>query len=656
MKFLTYVALILLGGFWIQPEAFAQTEQTLLTKQSPKGTYSDGKNVESELGLRFKSDVGGKITAFRFYKSSKESGAHVGKLYSSSGALLMKMNFMVESASGWQEIQLAQPLDILANTEYVISVNSGNSYYVATNNGFKRPVAHGHLKSVAGVYGSVGSMPSKKYAASNYFRDVKFIGAREAAQPSPTPTPTPAPAPVPAPVPVPNMNIEHLLTIQVPDGSYSDGASANYELGLRFKATAVGFVKGVRFFKSAKEAGSHVGKLYASNGALLAQVNFSSESSSGWQEAVFSKAVAISANTEYVVSVNTGNTYYSASNNGFASDISNGHLKSVAGVYGVLGVMPAGAFASSNYFRDILFIADSSAQPEPTPGNSNPPQNPPTPTPPAPPSQPPSTPIPPALADWPNASNTGVPAGTQLTSYAGPCTITQSGTLIDAKTVNCDLIIRAANVMIKRSKINGTISSGTESKLGYSFTVEDSEINAGNFPGTAVGEVNFVVRRSHVYGGNRSSNCWVNCELTDNYFHGQMTDPTGVYHESGVRMGAHGVIQHNTIICDAPDVPPDGGCSASLTGYGDFAAVEDMLIKNNYFPGTTGGYCAYGGSSKQKAFSNDTNNIRFIDNVFAHGNGSGKCGWWGSITDFDPSAPGNIWQNNTWTDGAKVTP
>ena len=40
---------------------------------------------------------------------------------------------------------------------------------------------------------------------------------------------------------------------------------------------------------------------------------------------------------------------------------------------------------------------------------------------------------------WPDETNTGVPAGTTLTKYTGPCEITQKNTVIDAKTVNCAL-------------------------------------------------------------------------------------------------------------------------------------------------------------------------------------------------------------------------
>ena len=134
-----------------------------------------------------------------------------------------------------------------------------------------------------------------------------------------------------------------------------------------------------------------------------------------------------------------------------------------------------------------------------------------------------------------------------------------------------------------------------------------------------------------------------------------MRDETGVYHESGIRMEQNTTLIHNTIACDAPIVPPDAGCSAGLTGYGDFAPIQDNLIQNNLFLPSTGGACAYGGSSGGKPYSDEASNIRFIDNVFERGT-NGKCGVYFPVTDFDTSAPGNVWQNNTWSTGGAVKP
>ena len=140
---------------------------------------SDGAGVNYELGMKFKSSVNGKLTAIKFYKASKESGVHVGRIWSSSGAQLASVTFSNESASGWQIQKLSAPLSISANTVYVITVNTGNSYYVDTVNGLANSVSNGPLKTIVGnngVFGSVGKFPTRSWNASSYFRDVMFQG------------------------------------------------------------------------------------------------------------------------------------------------------------------------------------------------------------------------------------------------------------------------------------------------------------------------------------------------------------------------------------------------------------------------------------------------------------------------------------------------
>ena len=247
-----------------------------------------------------------------------------------------------------------------------------------------------------------------------------------------------------------------------------------------------------------------------------------------------------------------------------------------------------------------------------------------------------------------------MPAGTVLTPYTGPCDIQTPDLVIDGKTVNCELRILAKGIVIRNSVINGNIRTDLEYLPG-SFTITDSEVRVPAEPITGLGDGNFTARRVHVTGGSRSVNCYLNCTIEDSYVHGQYRDDTGRHHESGIRMGANAVIRRNTIACDAPDVPPDAGCSAALTGYGDFDVVENNLIDGNLFVAGSGGYCAYGGSTKGKPFSNGVNRIRFTNNVWQRG-ATGQCGWYGPITSFDSDAPGNVWSNNRWDDGTPVPP
>ncbi|WP_031223515.1 right-handed parallel beta-helix repeat-containing protein, partial [Agrococcus pavilionensis] len=199
--------------------------------------------------------------------------------------------------------------------------------------------------------------------------------------------------------------------------------------------------------------------------------------------------------------------------------------------------------------------------------------------------------------------------------------------------------------------INGTIHSASSSA---SFAMIDSEVHMPPVTGTGVGDSNFVLTRVEVTGGNRSVNCAADCTVQDSYLHGQYTDHRGIDHASAIRMGANSTIRNNTITCEAAPVLPDAGCSAALTGYGDFGVVQNNIIDGNLIdggPDGSMGFCAYGGSTPGKPFSEGVNNIRFTNNVFMRGP-SGKCGIWGPIVAFDAAAPGNVWSNNLWEDGA----
>ena len=252
---------------------------------------------------------------------------------------------------------------------------------------------------------------------------------------------------------------------------------------------------------------------------------------------------------------------------------------------------------------------------------------------------------------WPSAANTGVPREVKLRPYQGPCTVTRDNTEIIGKLVNCNLTIQASGVRILNSKINGTVWNDPDTP-GHSFTIRRSNVDAGEQVWSGVGSRNFTARRIEVVGGTRSMMCWFACKIVNSYVHGQLKDEAGREHESGIRMGSQATLLHNTITCDAPPVPPDAGCSAGLTGYGDFAVVEDNLIQDNLFLWSTGGTCAYGGSTRGKPYSEGVNNVRFVDNVFERGP-TGNCGIWAATMDFDSDAPGNLWAGNRWRHSKK---
>ncbi len=107
---------------------------------------------------------------------------------------------------------------------------------------------------------------------------------------------------------------------------------------------------------------------------------------------------------------------------------------------------------------------------------------------------------------FPSAATTGVPAGTTLTPYTGPCTIQTDGVVIDAQIIDCDMRVLAQDLVITNSIINGRIYSDPDYFNG-SFSMTDSEVRMPQSSGTGVGDVNFVLTRVEVTGGSRSVNC-----------------------------------------------------------------------------------------------------------------------------------------------------
>ncbi|GAA0932742.1 hypothetical protein GCM10009558_108590 [Virgisporangium aurantiacum] len=260
---------------------------------------------------------------------------------------------------------------------------------------------------------------------------------------------------------------------------------------------------------------------------------------------------------------------------------------------------------------------------------------------------------------YPDASNTGVPAGTKLSNYSGPCTITVTGTVVEAKTVNCDTFeVRARNVVIRKSKINGILV--TTERQSFSFTLEDSEVNAGLVGRAAVGSTNITIRRSNIHGGQTSVACAGNCDIRDSYLHGQQMPAGSDWHLGAFLANdvstdgkTNATLIHNTIICDNPGNEQGGGCSGDINLYPDFGPISNITLRDNLFGANEGiSYCVYGGSSK-KEYASGVNTIVFVNNVVQRGKNK-KCGYWGAVTSFDPSRPGNRWENNRWDDGTPL--
>jgi hypothetical protein len=149
---------------------------------------------------------------------------------------------------------------------------------------------------------------------------------------------------------------------------------------VKFRAEVDGAITGLRFYKGSANTGTHVGRLWSSNGQQLASATFTNETASGWQTVSFAQPVPITANTTYVASYFAPNGRYAVNENYFTSSgVDSAPLRALRdgeaggnGVYkyGTSG-FPTDTYLASNYWVDVVFTP-STTSPTPSPSSTPP--------------------------------------------------------------------------------------------------------------------------------------------------------------------------------------------------------------------------------------------------------------------------------------------
>jgi len=137
----------------------------------------------AELGTKVRFDAKGQVLGVRFYKGTGNTGTHTGSLWSSTGTRLATGTFSAESSTGWQTLTFSAPVNVNANTTYVVSYYAPNGHPAGDNGGFDSEHAYQAIHGLAdgtdggnGVYKSAsgGGFPTSTYRASNYWVDVIY--------------------------------------------------------------------------------------------------------------------------------------------------------------------------------------------------------------------------------------------------------------------------------------------------------------------------------------------------------------------------------------------------------------------------------------------------------------------------------------------------
>jgi hypothetical protein len=253
---------------------------------------------------------------------------------------------------------------------------------------------------------------------------------------------------------------------------------------------------------------------------------------------------------------------------------------------------------------------------------------------------------------WPNETNTGVPSGVSLHSCA--TTITVAGTY-DACQFNGDLLIRANNVHVTRSLINGQVDAQSgDPGQQTGLVISDSTIDCGcqsvddTHTPVAIGDSNYTLLRVNILNAGHGASVRFNVVIQDSYIHGLGGNTDA--HKDGIYVGdgTNVTIKHNNIECNDG---PKAGCTSAIGILTDFSDVTYFTIDNNLL-NTNGAYCFYGSGGPSKSYG--SNHITFTNNHFGRKYNQ-QCGFYGPVTYFDTNQPGMVWSGNVWDDtGASV--
>ncbi|WP_169735482.1 DUF4082 domain-containing protein [Actinokineospora inagensis] len=140
-------------------------------------------DAQVELGMRITPSANGYITGVRFYKVAGDTGSHTGTLWTSAGAQVATGTFTNETTSGWQTLTFATPVQVTADTSYVVSFWGSAGKYGYTPQYFATSHVNGPITAPASTdtapnglyrYGTGGLVPNGSGNGTNYWVDAVF--------------------------------------------------------------------------------------------------------------------------------------------------------------------------------------------------------------------------------------------------------------------------------------------------------------------------------------------------------------------------------------------------------------------------------------------------------------------------------------------------
>jgi hypothetical protein len=270
-----------------------------------------------------------------------------------------------------------------------------------------------------------------------------------------------------------------------------------------------------------------------------------------------------------------------------------------------------------------------------------------------------------ACGTYPDATNTGIPAGMKLLAVPGQVSkgpgwyydprgwveVDGDGAVLEGLSIPYNVDVTGSDVTIKDDAIRVTGNSfGVSLRHTHNVTIEDSDIFGGN-----TGSGRLMVGIKDIFGdcvGTQvlGNNIWYTGTgiqiygglIENNYIH-DMGYISGD-HVNGITSNGSTTpltIKHNTVLVNHSQTDAIGL-------FEDFGVEANVLITDNLLAG--GGYTIYGGQNPGGPASY---NIRITNNLISRAYYA-QGGFFGPATAFNPGGSGNVWSGNVFFGGAQA--
>ncbi len=292
--------------------AITSPTQTILGNATP--TVADGGPDPQylQLGMQFEVTQPMYATGVRFYKSTLNTGTHVGKLWSVYGGNdfeLSAVTFTNETGNGWQSANFPAPVELVPGQSYIIAYSTTAGHYAADAHFNWSPydtlsplrTSNTINATHGGFSGSPDAAPTNSYQDSNYWVDV--IATTSLAITSPFNLTTSSPT--------------------TPDANDTDYV----EVGMRFGVNAPTEIVGMRGWYSGGWWEVPEFHLWKSDGTLLKTATYNDlNGTSRWYQMFFDSPVILTPGQEYVVSSFAKHGHYGYTTNIFNSATTVGQI------------------------------------------------------------------------------------------------------------------------------------------------------------------------------------------------------------------------------------------------------------------------------------------------------------------------------------------